>query len=218
MSATPETFDAHGTPPVRRAAVADFLEKCVLLGFYAVFLNQMLGAVVDRGSVSAALIGVSETMVLLLILFRKPTDRLSRRPWDWFLAFAATLMPLMFRPTDAPLTSITQTAVVLCFVGICFQIISKLYLGRRFGMVAAHRGLCSTGPYGLVRHPIYFGYLITHVAFVAASPSAWNLVILLLTYAAQIPRIFAEERLLRTDPEYAAYCEVVRRRLVPGLF
>ena len=36
----------------------------------------------------------------------------------------------------------------------------------------ANRGVVIRGPYGLVRHPIYAGYLVTHVAFLVAHPDA----------------------------------------------
>ena len=38
--------------------------------------------------------------------------------------------------------------------------------------------VCS-GVYRFVRHPIYLGYLVTHVGFVIAYPAGWNLAVLL---------------------------------------
>ena len=50
-------------------------------------------------------------------------------------------------------------------------IAGKLTLGRSFGLMPANRGVVSSGIYRFVRHPIYAGYLITHVAFLAAHPT-----------------------------------------------
>ena len=55
-------------------------------------------------------------------------------------------------------------------------IAGKLSLGRSFGLIPANRGVVSTGVYRFVRHPIYLGYLITHVGFVVANPTMWNVV------------------------------------------
>jgi protein-S-isoprenylcysteine O-methyltransferase Ste14 len=33
-------------------------------------------------------------------------------------------------------------------------------LGRSFGFVAADRGLRASGPYAMVRHPVYASYLL----------------------------------------------------------
>ena len=82
----------------------------------------------------------------------------------------------------------------------------------------ANRGIVSTGLYGFVRHPIYVGYLITHVAFVTANPLATNLGVLLIADAALLMRAVCEEQTLARDPTYREYLQKVRWRMVPGLF
>ena len=91
-------------------------------------------------------------------------------------------------------------------------------LGRSFGLIPANRGIVSTGLYRLVRHPIYLGYLITHVAFVAANPTLWNLALLLTADIALLARAVCEERTLARDDAYRQYQTRVRWRVVPGLF
>ena len=91
-------------------------------------------------------------------------------------------------------------------------------LGRSFGLIPANRGIVSTGLYRLVRHPIYLGYLITHVAFVAANPTLWNLALLLTADIALLARAVCEERTLARDDAYRHYQTRVRWRVVPGLF
>jgi protein-S-isoprenylcysteine O-methyltransferase Ste14 len=61
------------------------------------------------------------------------------------------------------------------------------------------------------------GYLMTHIGFLCLAPTWWNVAMYALTYSLMIPRIFAEERLLRRDPEYVDYCTKVRSRLIPGI-
>ena len=46
-------------------------------------------------------------------------------------------------------------------IGLAVVIVGKMTLGRSFGVVPANRGVVVGGPYRLVRHPIYTGYLIT---------------------------------------------------------
>ena len=59
-------------------------------------------------------------------------------------------------------------------IGLAIVIAGKMTLGRSFGLMPANRGIVSSGVYRIVRHPIYLGYLITHVAFIFANPSAWK--------------------------------------------
>jgi protein-S-isoprenylcysteine O-methyltransferase Ste14 len=97
-------------------------------------------------------------------------------------------------------------------------VLGKLSLGRSFGLTPANRGIVSSGIYRVVRHPIYLGYLITHLGFVAANPTHWNLAVLALADVALMLRAICEEQTLAQDPEYRAYVDRVRWRVVPGIF
>jgi protein-S-isoprenylcysteine O-methyltransferase Ste14 len=65
---------------------------------------------------------------------------------------------------------------------------------------------------------MYAGYVLSHVAFLAMNPTLWNLTAYAVCLCLQVPRLLAEERLLRQDPQYRAYQAGVRYRLLPGLF
>ena len=73
----------------------------------------------------------------------------------------------------------------------------KLSLGRSFGLMPANRGVVSTGLYRLVRHPIYMGYLITHVGFLLANATFWNVLIFVAADVALMIRAVYEERVAR---------------------
>lgn len=99
--------------------------------------------------------------------------------------------------------------------GWVIHLTAKLTLRRSFGVVAANRGLKTSGIYALVRHPMYLGYFISHVGLVLAVPSVWNLIIYGLTWTCLIVRIKSEERVLAKEAEYQAYRAKVRYRLIP---
>jgi protein-S-isoprenylcysteine O-methyltransferase Ste14 len=125
---------------------------------------------------------------------------------------------MLVRPVEGPTYSWHTFAALLMLAGLAFQIFAKYTLGRRFGAVAANRGICDSGPYQIVRHPIYLGYMATHVGFLLVECSWWNLSVYALFYAVLIPRILAEERLLTQDRAYAEYRQRVQYRLIPGVF
>jgi protein-S-isoprenylcysteine O-methyltransferase Ste14 len=160
---------------------------------------------------------VSEGLVVLLLVFRRDSRLLSRSPWDWFVALGGTFTVLLVRPA--------ATAIVLESVGIALQvagnliaIFAKISLGRSFGIVAADRGIVVGGPYRFVRHPIYLGYLVTHVGFLLTNWSPRNIAVYMVEYIFQVARILSEERLLKGDMSYRAYCDRVRYRVIPSIF
>ncbi len=77
----------------------------------------------------------------------------------------------------------------------------------------------STGPYALVRHPMYVGVLIMFIGVPLALGSYWGLLFMLLNAPLLMLRILDEEKMLRSDLDgYTDYVRTVRYRLVPGLW
>lgn len=160
---------------------------------------------------------VSEGVVVVLLVFRRSSTRITRSPWDWIAGVAGSFLVLLVRPESRSIApDAVGSALQLC--GILFQLYGKAALGRSFGIIAANRGVVIGGPYRLVRHPIYLGYLVTHAGFLLSNWSTRNLAIYAATYCFQVARIFAEERLLLVDGRYREYFRSVRYRLIPGLF
>ena len=118
---------------------------------------------------------------------------------------------------DSHLVPDAATAIVSA-AGVMIVIVGKMALGRSFGIAPANRGVVVRGPYHLVRHPIYAGYLLTHAAFLVAHPTPWNLAVLLVADTALVVRALIEERMLGTDVKYQSYCRRVGWHLVPGVF
>jgi protein-S-isoprenylcysteine O-methyltransferase Ste14 len=77
----------------------------------------------------------------------------------------------------------------------------------------------STGPYALVRHPMYVGVLIMVFGVPLALGSYWGLVFMFLNVPILILRIRDEELMLDQELEgYVDYKRNVRYRLIPGLW
>lgn len=78
--------------------------------------------------------------------------------------------------------------------------------------------LVETGPYAVVRHPVYSGGLLIATGL-ALALSPWALVAAGALAVVWALKASVEERFLRERyPGYAAYCERTRFRLVPYLY
>jgi protein-S-isoprenylcysteine O-methyltransferase Ste14 len=83
----------------------------------------------------------------------------------------------------------------------------------------ADQTVISTGPYALVRHPMYVGVLIMMTGIPLALDAWWGLALIAVATPALIWRILDEEKLLKKDlPGYVEYTHRVRYRLVPYLW
>lgn len=81
-----------------------------------------------------------------------------------------------------------------------------------------HR-VISTGPYAIVRHPMYLGVLLFSLGSGPALGSWWAGLVLVPVLAAFVRRTLFEDRMLREElPGYADYARRVRSRVVPGIF
>jgi len=135
------------------------------------------------------------------------------------IAFGAILWALTKNRDPATWLSVTGWLVVVLAVMLGG---SGMWMIRRkiTPMPAPLTGatLMDTGPFGLVRHPIYGGVILF---FLGASIKGGNILAGALSLAL-IPFFYAksqhEERMLADHfPEYADYRRRVRRRIVPWL-
>ena len=105
--------------------------------------------------------------------------------------------------------------VVLGWVGIFFVFRENSFASATIEL-APDQKVISTGPYALVRHPMYATALVMLLGIPIALGSWWGLLVLLLMLPALIWRLIDEEQFLaRNLPGYVAYQHTVRARLIP---
>ena len=161
---------------------------------------------------------VQQTCVAVAFLVRRPPGSVSRRPSDWVTTLGGSFGGFLLRPGGAQ--AAFAAGSILQISGLTLWMLSFFALGRSFGLVAADRGVVTRGPYRVVRHPLYASYMVTQLGYLMQSASIWNAAVLALTWACQVARARAEERLLAgaRGPTYEKYREHVRWRLVPGIW
>jgi protein-S-isoprenylcysteine O-methyltransferase Ste14 len=128
------------------------------------------------------------------------------------------LIPLLMIAEPGPGGWLYRSGEAFELAGIFLTQVARLYLGRSFGLLPANRGIVSGGPFRLVRHPVYLGWLLLTIAFGMINPSWRNLFVTIAILPFMFARIEQEETLLQTDPEYRAYSQRTHYRLLPGLY
>ncbi len=79
--------------------------------------------------------------------------------------------------------------------------------------------MCRTGPYELVRHPGYLGFVLQSLGTPLTLGSLWSLIPGIAAGGLMIIRTSLEDRFLQAElPGYREFVEGVRYRLVPGIW
>jgi protein-S-isoprenylcysteine O-methyltransferase Ste14 len=204
--------------PFHRRFNADFLSRLLIGALFALMSFNLFGNFLKTGRVTGLLLLASESLVLIFTIARRPAQRVDRSVAARSMTMVSLVGPQLLRAGGAASLAPDVLTAVVSAIGLCVVISGKVTLGRSFGLVPANRGVVVEGPYSLVRHPIYLGYLVTHAAFLAANPRPLNIVIMVVADSALIARALIEERVLRLDAAYEAYCHRVGWHLVPGVF
>jgi protein-S-isoprenylcysteine O-methyltransferase Ste14 len=79
--------------------------------------------------------------------------------------------------------------------------------------------VCRNGPYRFVRHPGYVGFIIQSPAIAILLGSIWALIPAIVASVLMLIRTILEDRMLQAElPGYDEYAQVVKYRLLPGVW
>ncbi|HET7833165.1 MAG TPA: isoprenylcysteine carboxylmethyltransferase family protein [Gallionella sp.] len=126
------------------------------------------------------------------------------------------LILLLDKAEPAPLYDLMSAGLLLFGNYLCIVVL--LHLGRSVSIMAEARRLVTSGPYALIRHPLYFAEEIATLGIFLQFRSWQAAAILVVHFGFQVMRMFNEERVLRaTFPEYHGYMQSTAR-LIPGVW
>jgi protein-S-isoprenylcysteine O-methyltransferase Ste14 len=144
---------------------------------------------------------VSSSLLLLAVILIPGFDR----------RYAWSTVPL----------SLVWLADILILLGYLLFVLTirENRFASRVVEVQDNQVVISSGPYALVRHPMYLAVSVIFTLTPLALGSFWALIPALLLPVVLAARIGNEEQLLRRDlPGYAEYCQKVKYRLVPFIW
>lgn len=150
----------------------------------------------------------------------KEKDTTKKTPAIFNLFFIGYFIPgidFRFHWSNVPVwIVITSNAIVLLgYIFIIFVFNENSYASTVI-QVEKEQRVITTGPYSIVRHPMYLGLLLMLLFTPLALGSYWAVLPFLLTVPMNIIRIKNEEEVLMRDlPGYKDYCIKTRYRLIP---
>ncbi len=118
-----------------------------------------------------------------------------------------------------PWLSIFGDVLIIVSIWMVYRVFKENSFGSSTVEVSSEQKVVSTGPYSVVRNPMYSSAAVYFVGLSLALGSYWGLVAAFLTILGLVWRLLDEERFLSESlPGYKEYCSKVRWHLVPGIF
>jgi protein-S-isoprenylcysteine O-methyltransferase Ste14 len=158
------------------------------------------------------------TLVIMFVVRRVPIGR-SHGLYPRFAALAGTFSSVglvWLEPRELP-TVLFLISLLLIIGGTAFALSAVFVLGRSISLMPEVRKLITSGPYAVVRHPLYVGEMIATAGLAMQFLMPWSMVLLGLTCILQFERVRNEERLLvQAFPRYRDYMANTARFL-PGV-
>jgi len=179
--------------------------------FVLLAMVRIVGILDGGFTLLGALLFAQASLAALLMIFRR-TGRLVAPKWVQMASWLSAILPMLFFTPARP-----AWQGLLPVPGLALNVWALAALGTAFGISPAYRGLVTSGPYRWLRHPMYAGELLSLTGAFAAAALPLNLAILLAFTASILWRIGWEERILKCNG-YPGYANIVRWRLVPGIW
>jgi protein-S-isoprenylcysteine O-methyltransferase Ste14 len=136
----------------------------------------------------------------------------------FFLAFIIPGLDRRFGWSNVPVMLVLLADILVLFgYGVVFLTFRENPYASRTIEVTADQAVVSTGPYAIVRHPMYLGSLFIYIFSPLALGSYWATIPMLLIIPILAVRILNEESVLLRDLRgYREYMRKTRYRLIPG--
>jgi protein-S-isoprenylcysteine O-methyltransferase Ste14 len=175
--------------------------------------------------------------LVLTYMFKNEPDLLERRmkmkepEKEQNLIVRLSLIPFLFAflipgfdfrfgwsNVPVPVVVIAEISVLLGY-GIFFLVMRENRYASRVVQVEQDQTVINSGPYAIVRHPMYLGAVVMYLFSPLALGSYWALIPAAFIIPVFVARILNEEKVLMRDLKgYQEYMQKTRNRLIPGIW
>jgi protein-S-isoprenylcysteine O-methyltransferase Ste14 len=115
--------------------------------------------------------------------------------------------------------SLAGDLLIMVGMWMVFRVFKENSYGSATVEITNDQKVISTGPYAIVRNPMYASAILYLFGASLALGSYWGLIASVLTILGLVWRLLDEEKFLAQNlPGYVEYCAKVHWHLIPGIF
>lgn len=163
-------------------------------------------------------------------LIKKRTKPKFKEKWDIIVTVLTSIgfIPIFFFPGLERRFGWTNVHIIVEIIGFVLFIIGAIlifltmrensYLSRTVEIQEGHK-VITTGPYRIVRHPMYLGLIIFMTGWCLALGSLFSLIFVAFIFIGLIIRTHFEDKKLHEELEgYEEYAEKTKKKLIPFIW
>jgi protein-S-isoprenylcysteine O-methyltransferase Ste14 len=115
--------------------------------------------------------------------------------------------------------SVVGDLSIIVAMWMVYRVFKENSYGSASVEITQDQKVVSTGPYAIVRNPMYSSAAVYFIGMSLALGSYWGLIPAALVILGFVWRLFDEEKFLAQNlPGYTDYCTKVRWHMIPGIF
>jgi protein-S-isoprenylcysteine O-methyltransferase Ste14 len=228
---SPYRGDGSGRAEAQRPFTLDFAGRVLLATAFAVYFSLgilafagRLGEPANAAPSVVEIVGRVSSLTFIGLAVMLTVVRLPPRSESlgWMPRIAAILgtfmtLTLAILPAVDLAPWLELTGAVVTALGSILSVYCIWWLGRSFSIDAQARHLVTSGPYSIVRHPLYVSEAVGLIGLTISNLSSWSVGLFIANLAVQYWRVLNEERVLTSAfSEYSDYRATVPQ-LIPHL-